>query len=342
LPELRHHSVESLGRGIKLDTDEKQGNQLFHLESGVPVFNSALEEVKLEQAEAKKRDEAYKKAQLNIEADQLRTNKWLMRFTGALVICTLATGGISGYTSWIAKRSADAAEKAATIAKDTFDVNKDYAKQALDQTKLQTKAQQDSATITRESLESVQRAFVVFDEMRANSVTGGRWTFYPLIRNLGATTAIDSIHYFNAAKLLHEPNEAEFVGPFKGKKCARVPIGPKASPQLGFMRELDETLIFKDEVLPNGRAIKRFDVQNGRVYVWGWSAYRDVFPNTPIHVTEFCQFYVNARTVRGEDGRPSVELISADCNNGHNCTDEGCKDYKEIMRVIGESSEAKQ
>jgi len=246
-------------------------------------------------------------------------------------------------------RLAAANERFATAMENTVTQNQGALNETLGEMKKQSMAMQESANasvsqatgitesnrISRESLESVQRAFVIFDEMRATSAPG-RWTFYPLIRNVGATTARASIHYFDAEKLSHEPGEREFTGPYKGRNCARVPIQPKAAPQLGFQRELNEQLLFRNEFLPGRGWIKRFDVSDGHVYVWGWSAYRDVFPRTPIHLTEFCQVYVDSRTVRSDDGQPSVELISADCNNSHNCTDEDCTDYGEIMRVLGE------
>ena len=82
-------------KGKKLATEDEQGaDSTFHYENGVPVFDTdaRLKEVEREQEAAKKRDEYYK-------TEQLRIDRRVMWFTGMLVLCTAATGGISSSSS---------------------------------------------------------------------------------------------------------------------------------------------------------------------------------------------------------------------------------------------------
>jgi hypothetical protein len=93
------------------EDDANERKPPFHYEGGVPIFDvHRIDEIERKQTASEQRDEAYKQEQLGV-------NKWMMRFTAALVICTIISGGISGYQAHVAKRTAAAASDNAKAAK---------------------------------------------------------------------------------------------------------------------------------------------------------------------------------------------------------------------------------
>jgi hypothetical protein len=94
------------------DKNTEPSRKPFHYEDGVPVFDvGRVDKLEREQAEAKIRDDEYKREQLSI-------NKWVMRFTGALVLCSVIAGGVSFYQARVAKWNAKAAQDNAVAASD--------------------------------------------------------------------------------------------------------------------------------------------------------------------------------------------------------------------------------
>jgi hypothetical protein len=93
---------------IKLSHDEEnQAKSGFRYdEHGVPIFDRRLNEIESEQAKARERDEKYKDQQVVL-------NQRMARFTLALVLVSASTGGISIWQATIARRSANAAKRAA-------------------------------------------------------------------------------------------------------------------------------------------------------------------------------------------------------------------------------------
>jgi hypothetical protein len=83
---------------------------------GVPLFETKLEKIEREQAEAKNRDTLYRGEQLKINRQQLKVNSRLMVFTGLLVFTSVVTGGISLYQARVSKIASRAAEDAANAA----------------------------------------------------------------------------------------------------------------------------------------------------------------------------------------------------------------------------------
>src|SRR5215469_5664041 len=66
------------------DDDANEGRQQFHYEHGVPVFDvGRVDKLERATAEAESRDREYKDEQLNLNREQLKINKWMMRFTAA-------------------------------------------------------------------------------------------------------------------------------------------------------------------------------------------------------------------------------------------------------------------
>lgn len=98
--------------------NDKPDKPRFHIEDGVAVFDTELDHIRHEQAEAQKRDKEYK-------TEQLKIDRRMVLFTALLVICTLGTNAISLYQASIAKTSAAAARSAAeTAAKTLTEVQK--------------------------------------------------------------------------------------------------------------------------------------------------------------------------------------------------------------------------
>jgi hypothetical protein len=64
-------------------------------------------------------------------------------------------------------------------------------------------------------------------------------------------------------------------------------------------------------------------------YFFGWLVYRDIFQGTPTHVMEFCR--VKERSVR--EGNPPQPHLDWEFCERHNCADEQCADYKEIINL---------
>jgi hypothetical protein len=177
-------------------------------------------------------------------------------------------------------------------------------------------AARDAAKTSKESLESVQRAFLVFQTIRADHELRGKigqWRIGGIWQNAGDTPAIHVSNYFNTRILSAEPDEQTFRGP-EAINFPSTYIGPKAN-QL-------TNLIFKsDDYLTLTRAPSE---KEGR-YMWGWIAYNDSFPDTPIHVTETCELLAGETIVNNQ-----ISPAFALCHH-HNCTDDNCEDYKDIV-----------
>jgi hypothetical protein len=71
-------------------------------------------------------------------------------------------------------------------------------------------------------------------------------------------------------------------------------------------------------------------VQAGRkhVFVWGWSVYRDIFSNTPIRLSEYCEEVTNPKWTGTDHSAPKTDLNInyAPCPT-YNCYDDNCEDY---------------
>jgi len=184
----------------------------------------------------------------------------------------------------------------------------------------------ESNRISREALSSVQRAFVTTKTPLMFPVSNqGKpvaWGFQHQFENSGATPTINAIQncteLYQASELptgftFPDGIDLKTMKPPSSKKSSIV-IGPKAtaSPE-PFYLPADLMEMVKNHTL--------------HLYLWGWVRYRDIFMNTPTHVTEFC-FEVKYITV--QDASSPVPYFGY-CDE-HNCTDETCKDYREILK----------
>lgn len=200
---------------------------------------------------------------------------------------------------------------------------------------LQWLAMRESNRINRESLESVQRAFVTFQGIQGTVEirlkTSGEesdFLFFSSFMNTGTTNANGIARYFHGDELLLEPTEKQFRGDSVSPGGV---IGPKAPYSIGGVTK-PESFFFGTE-FKNVRSLQSLLV-NRKFFLWGWIAYRDVFPKTELHVTEFCQMLdrIGANPSASPSARPEWFFHFINCDH-HNCADETCDDYQAIVAL---------
>jgi hypothetical protein len=209
----------------------------------------------------------------------------------------------------------------------------DAAKQSADRSK-------EANTIARESLESVQRAYLTFPPspqmIVLNLPSGPVVTFEMPVENSGNTEAHrvrDRVSCVTPLGAL--PNSFNF--PDRSTKYCGNPwmaTGASVIPAKGNL--------FSQKVQVDIKIVNEFIQQNqgpfqGRlglpshptrtITFYGWVTYRDIFKTTPDHLSEFCRELVLLR----------IAQKSADSEWGycptHNCTDEDCPDYENRVRA---------
>jgi hypothetical protein len=209
------------------------------------------------------------------------------------------------------------------------------------------KTNDELSQTTRESLDSVQRAFITFDAVALDTypkavgpgVSGvGRdvWAFTGRYSNSGTTPAIDKLQYFDCSnELSDEPSEEKFIGNDADRPIGEV--GSKAQKYMGPLLRQSDFILGPYSLSDIGTT--EFDkfFKSRRIFFWGWVGYKDVFwPHSSPHVTEFC---VEAKGVEamvisnGKTKTLAPKLHFKECAQ-HNCTDEHCKDYENIARLI--------
>jgi len=191
-------------------------------------------------------------------------------------------------------------------------------------------AARDSADTARQSLDSVERAYVVFDNIRFATVEetlsgqknvlqfNARW------QNSGNTPASPAIQKFSAESLdRDEPNEEQFAG--KEKTYVSFPIRPRAFQDGGFISIPESEIMESQTVVPP----KKFFV------AWGWLFYRDVLPGTDPHLTEFCMKLngIGEQHKAAHLVNSAPALGWAGCTH-HNCVDRYCKDYDKMVTLL--------
>jgi hypothetical protein len=139
----------------------------FHVEGDAAVLETQIQRIEREQREAKQREESYTKRQVAINDQQLRVNRWLMRFTGLLLVTSLATGLLTFWEAKIAQKSANAADSSAKTAAYALRESEQQFKQTLKEMQAQSQAMQESA----DSEVSTNRAWMVPDAPPHNKRT---------------------------------------------------------------------------------------------------------------------------------------------------------------------------
>lgn len=228
---------------------------------------------------------------------QLRFNRLLTWFTAGLFLTSVIAGGISYYQARIAKQSADTAT---------------------------------------DSLVSVQRAFVTLSTFTNTPIpspkpkVGNTWFLEAIWQNLGTTPARVIVHRFSVRQSTEEPDGEVFRGQAENFSVESSVIGPKATLSVG------PVAVPESSVLPNApkaiRGTYTIAVEK-RTYFWGWIAYRDVFPKTKPHLSEFCYRLDAVFLGRDPATGATMQFKNIGCKK-HNCTDEDCQDYDEILAML--------
>lgn len=196
-----------------------------------------------------------------------------------------------------------------------------------------------SNDLTQSALVAVQRAFVdgqgTASKRFSNQLpTGERWVFEEHFLNDGQTPAIQVMQLFQTDESPGGVTEDRFIGRPSDLSSAIAntgTIGPRQGHIIGPILKSDDYVlgngITLDLTHPN--RIKPFRMTR-ELYFWGWVIYRDVFPNTPIHVTEFCQ------QLAGISVNPKEQTIDTPFFNcgEHNCQDRYCNDYQQLLDVV--------
>ena len=136
---------------------------------------------------------------------------------------------------------------------------------------------------------------------------------------------------FRFGNLKEEPTEEQFASEEGVNPTAMPPsvIAPKQQPEVGplIARETD---LFGDALIHPTVERLRQVIEGEHLFVWGWLAYRDVFPKTRVHLTEFCE---NLARITVPD-TPGVQPVFdfKGCRK-HNCVDEHCDDYQQMLKL---------
>ncbi|MGO9084943.1 MAG: hypothetical protein ACLQBK_06930 [Candidatus Sulfotelmatobacter sp.] len=182
----------------------------------------------------------------------------------------------------------------------------------------------DSNAISTKAFQSAQRAFVahgkVDHKIKAFPSQAGKQEsileFTTEWENAGNSPAIGVLGLFGSVGEADELTEAEFMGLGMGLPSPRAvsSIGPKNNWESAPMRQ------------PESFVTERPDLNK---ILYGWILYEDIFfPETKVHVTEFCWKSANIRKLPDGD----YEFNGIPCQH-HNCVDQLCEDYASIVTL---------
>ena len=183
-------------------------------------------------------------------------------------------------------------------------------------------AARDGVIVARDSLVAGQRAYVIASGMKhkLKTITNPRgkrnkaFEFTSQWENAGNTPAIGVLMLFGVWER-YDLTEAEFMGK------AISPLLPTAMSSVGPKTTIDSGVAHQPEDFATS------EPEVPRLF-WGWIVYRDIFPNSKIHVTEFCL----KTTQIVPDGHGDYGFDATVCDH-HNCVDEFCEDYAEMVTL---------
>jgi hypothetical protein len=88
---------------------------------------------------------------------------------------------------------------------------------------------------------------------------------------------------------------------------------------------------------PQGPTINLPDVEEldkgKHAFVWGWVVYRDIFPDTELHLSEYCLVFTNPKWSGPRHGNTNTEMriTNLPCQT-HYCYDHECSDYSKRIQ----------
>ncbi len=173
---------------------------------------------------------------------------------------------------------------------------------------------QGQLNTSREELVSVQRAFVVpHDVAQARHIIHDQrgehavWTFTTPWENTGTTPATITSQAFFEDSLPDEPTENQFA---RGVLLQNALLAPKAVRNVGNVYATDTQLFGRnlpdlDKEIATMPFRTNFTFGPPFHFFWGWVTYMDIFPKTPVHVTEFCEYLSAILIIADSDGSRS-------------------------------------
>jgi hypothetical protein len=259
-----------------------------------------------------------------------KQNNWPQ---GIEAVCAVFLVLITGFYTYYARKQAGAAhDTLGEIQKQFPEIQKS------------AKAARDAADTSRQSLVDVQRAFIIFPA-KASMIFFPRDQVHSItmpIENSGATPAhmvIDRISCVTPIGQL--PKHFSFPDQH-GKWCATpwAATGASVIPAKGELESqhvfLEDKIVqeFARDMVSVPSTVNRFGNPSRpvrEIFVYGWVVYRDIFRDTPEHVSEFC------RELTSFIYTPNGLTYDWGYCPTHNCTDDDCPDYKERLRIAHES-----
>lgn len=172
---------------------------------------------------------------------------------------------------------------------------------------------QNANTISHEATTAVQRAFIyvddfeVFPERNPDDPTKiDAFTFYPRVKNSGATAALQSSYWVNkwpSAK----PIEESFRFPDLNSEGKEVPSEEERITPGFFPPQSAENAAVPLRV-PGQVAL---DVNSGKthLYLYGWIKYRDTFKDTDPHISMFCSEVKEFKPIAAFNGTPASVTV---------------------------------
>jgi hypothetical protein len=187
--------------------------------------------------------------------------------------------------------------------------------------------------LSRDALHPVQRAFIINTkptvELAEYVVINGVRRKKPLKliefthhwENVGNTPAIGIVTAVGKVMQKDEITEQEFMTTAVDKSTSKSALGPKAVFDSATLRD-DETFFTDDPDIPR--------------FMWGWIVYRDIFPKSKTHVTEWC-WRIDVKELKwkfkANGKREDIPHITGSPCALHNCVDEFCEDYANITAL---------
>jgi hypothetical protein len=202
-------------------------------------------------------------------------------YTLFLVVFTavLALGGI--YQLRILNRAEIIAARSANAAKDSAEAAK------------------QSAEVAQTALVTTQRAFLYINIIETH-VINREVLIMPQWRNSGTTRASPVTNYVNWKTFESEPPSGYTYPDLAADGSALTERGRGITFYMGPQdTSYAETLKIPVETMEKVRS------RQLRLFIWGWAQYRDVFKDTPLHETTFCNEVV-VTDMGTEDGKATI------------------------------------
>jgi len=168
------------------------------------------------------------------------------------------------------------------------------------------------ARLTRLGLIHTQRAFVFIKEIDTFSFPDRPlMKIMPKWENSGQTPTKRMVNHVNW-KFFEGDIPADYDFPdLPGEPSVPILLGPGGNV---FTSSLDIATPFLERVIRG----------EGRIYLWGWADYDDVFAKTPRHRTEFCNEMVALQLAPDKADGSQKAALQFRMHRAHNGTDEQC------------------